>query len=507
METEQPFGYRDIYQTPKSLLYQGLDIEDLPLPPSARHYDWQLWGEDVTEDLETIQPWEEQPASLSTLYDYHDFPVQLRPGTALPAANSSAKPSTRAGLTGASGAQSKGTPSDRVNSQVPTDVERGQWLREYSYAHPLDVQMNLSVPINAPPVDMLLNLKRDSVPVVSLSVLTPTEVRRLQRDYHDMRNLVLSRTERCPYPGCGAVYPANQPMAMRLHLQDKHVAEKCNFCEEPLFQHWPDEQRYQHYVEKHLGELKAMFTDVADDEIEIPDKRRTDRCRERRWKFCSRCGRDHSALDATADRTQHDNVCYPGAQDREADWSACQACGDKIREGQRHVHGAPVRSGQYCEGCALPLGLFSKGYRVKHYHFCKGHGRDNAKYCPWCGVELDQNFDARLKHIEGCSRKPSHDAEGPIDTESGCYFLPGLSRVATPRSSLHREQESRGKRPRAAEAAKEDSPRKQRSKKSAANPRHLHPFPQNCANPSQSQKQLTTHSHKRGSTTSRLYRQ
>ncbi|KAK3305630.1 uncharacterized protein B0T15DRAFT_379455, partial [Chaetomium strumarium] len=233
METGQPFGYRDIYQTPTDVLYQALDKDHLPLPPSARHYDWQLWGEVVTPHLDTIQPWEEQPASLSTLYDYASFPVQLRSGTTSSSANRTAKGTNRADVISGSSDQSEDTSTDRASFPVLTDIERGQRLREYSYAHPLDVQTNLAVPINAPPVDMLLNLKHDSVPVVSLSVLTPTEVRRLQRDYHDMRNLVLSRTERCPYPDCGAVYPANQPMAMHLHLQDKHVAEKCNFCDEP----------------------------------------------------------------------------------------------------------------------------------------------------------------------------------------------------------------------------------------------------------------------------------
>ncbi|KAK4237536.1 hypothetical protein C8A03DRAFT_34516 [Achaetomium macrosporum] len=471
LETKQTFGYRDIYQTPTSLLYHALEKEHLPLPPSGRHYDWQLWGEAVTPHLDTFQPWEEQPASLSTIYDYSAFSVQLLPDTGLPPANRNAQ-GTKTSDVASSGDQSKQGAADSVRFPAVTDVERGQRLREYSYAHPLDVQTNLSVPINAPPVDMLLNLRQDSVPVVSLSVLTPTEVRRLQRDYHDMRNLVLSRTERCPYPGCGAVYPANQPLAMQQHLQDKHVAEKCNFCEKPLFQHWPREQRYQHYVEKHSDILKSMVADVADDEVEIPDKRRTDRLREGRWKFCSRCGRDHSVLNSPPDRTQHDNVCYPGVQDREADWSACEVCGDRIQpEGQPHVHGEIVRSGEYCEKCALPLGLFSEGYRTKHRQFCKGHGRDNAKYCPWCCVELDREFDARLQHIEGCPRKPSPDAEGPIDTESGCYFLPSLSRVATPRSSLNQEQESRRKSPEAAEAAEACSSSKERSKK----PKHSLP--------------------------------
>ncbi|AEO68194.1 uncharacterized protein THITE_2145404 [Thermothielavioides terrestris NRRL 8126] len=211
--TGQPFGYRDIYDTPRALLYQALEKDQFP--SSARHFDWQLWGEDVTPQLKTVRPWEEQPESLSAFYEHDEFPLKPPPGTRQVSAYRDAHET----------GEPRNRPVERTAGfQVVTDVERGQRLREYSYAHPLDVQMHTSIPINAPPVDALLNLRQDSVPVVSLSVLTPTEVRRLQRDYHDMRNLVLSRTERCPYADCDAMYPANQPSAMQQHLQEKHRA-------------------------------------------------------------------------------------------------------------------------------------------------------------------------------------------------------------------------------------------------------------------------------------------
>ncbi|KAL2015206.1 hypothetical protein VTK56DRAFT_6071 [Thermocarpiscus australiensis] len=97
-----------------------------------------------------------------------------------------------------------------IKFEAVTDVEKGLQLREHSYAHPLDVQMNKAIPINVPPVDALFNLRLHSVPVVSLSVLTPTEIRRLQRDYHDMRNLVLSRIKRCLCQGCNTMIPVSK---------------------------------------------------------------------------------------------------------------------------------------------------------------------------------------------------------------------------------------------------------------------------------------------------------
>jgi hypothetical protein len=364
----------------------------------------------------------------------------------------------------------KRQPGD-LEFRLETNVERGQRLREHSYAHPLDVRMHMSVPVNAPPVDLLLKVGHDSVPVVSLSVLTPTEVRRLQRDHHDMRNLVLSRIQRCPYPDCGAVYPANQPAAMQQHLREKHVAMKCNFCDEPLFEHWSTQQRYQHFMQKHWHVLRSMVPQEGDDQhVQIFDKGRVDHEIEGRWSFCPRCGRDHSILDLAADRQHHDNVCYPGAQNRKTDWSACGACGKRIHEGaegERHAHRANV-DGQapFCEGCALPLGLFSEAYRVKHLSFCRGHGRDDAKYCPWCGVELAEDVDERLVHIENCARKPGPDAQGPIDMAA--YFFPGSNPVPAAEIVEEERPAKRRRTDRAAEATAQAS--KTTPKKSAPQP-------------------------------------
>ncbi|KAK4149934.1 hypothetical protein C8A00DRAFT_37465 [Chaetomidium leptoderma] len=487
-EPKLPFGYRNIYQTPDSLLYRSLNR---PIPASRqRHYDWQLWKDEVAPHLKAIQPWEKQPEPLTTFFTPDMFPLRPPPGTTLPSA--AQEPPAPASHTPPRATRPVGAnianPSlqslpqrlpDSVRFRSVTGVERGQHLRARSYAHPLDVQMHKSMAVNAPPVDRLLNLGHDSVPVVSLSVLTPTEVRRLQKDHHDMRNLVLSRTERCPYSDCDAVYPTNNPSAMQKHLQDKHVAEKCNFCDEALFAHWLPEQRYQHFVMKHSKILNSLVAQNADDHIQIPDKKRTDRTREGNWKFCSRCGRDHSALDVVADRTQHDNICYPGVQDRVTNWSACGTCGDRLSEdlhdrsggSETHFHREEVdKERPFCEHCALPLGLFTEAYAVKHLSFCKGHGRDNAKYCPWCGIELVPDLDGRMKHIEECIEKPPHDAEGPIDTVYRSYFLPNRSRVS---STSSRTKDRPAKRPRTAEpgaVGSETHKPRQKKPKTAAPP-------------------------------------
>ncbi|KAK3292893.1 uncharacterized protein B0H64DRAFT_464638 [Chaetomium fimeti] len=455
LKSKQPFGFNDIYETPDALLYHQLHQGKIPV--SKRHYDWQLNEKHVSNELGTVQPWEEQPIPLSTLYALTRFPLRPPPGTKLPVAvegSREPKPNTLR-----SDDAHVRTPHDSMNSfgfRPVTDVEKGQRLRERSYAHPLDVRMHMSVPINAPPVDRLLDLKHDSVPVVSLSVLTPTEVRRLQRDYHNMRNLALSRIQRCPYPNCDAVYPANKAEKMEKHLQEKHLAEKCNFCDEQLFAHWTPEWRYHHMVERHSDVLGSYVHEREDDSVRIPDEGRTDRTREGSWIYCSRCGRHHIMLNVGADRQHHDNVCYPGVQEKESDWVACGTCGDRITDASVHDHDDSEDADaekRFCEECALPLGPFSEIYRSKHLAFCKGHGRDDAQYCPWCGIQLDDDLEARMEHIGGCGNLPFLHAEGPIDMARRAYFPPGRGRVAATSGRAGEQATKRRRNEKAAEVA------------------------------------------------------
>ncbi|KAH6847572.1 hypothetical protein B0I37DRAFT_325941 [Chaetomium sp. MPI-CAGE-AT-0009] len=465
LKTEQPFGFNDIYETPDAVLYHKLNRDKIPV--SRRHYDWQLNGKDVTNELNTVQPWEKQPEPLSMFYDFGYYPLRLPPGTKLPAAVERPGEPEEPNATRSDDPHVR-MPHDSMDSlgfRPVTDVEKGQRLRERSYAHPLDVRMQMSVPINAPPVDKLLDLRHDSVPVVSLSVLTPTEVRRLQRDYHNMRNLALSRIERCPYPNCDAVYPANETGNMEKHLQDKHLAEKCNFCDEQLFAHWPPEWRYHHMVQKHSDVLASYVPQSEDDMVRIPGQGRTDRTREGFWAYCSRCGRHHAMLNVPADRHHHDNVCNPGVQHQESDCVACGTCGGRITDASVHNHGDSEDADaakHFCEDCALPLGSFSEAYRSKHLAFCKGHGRDDARHCPWCGIQLGDDFEARMQHIDGCDKLPSLHAEGPIDMVQRAYFPQGHGRVAV---ASRRAGERATKRRRTEKVAEEGSKAQKRQMK------------------------------------------
>jgi hypothetical protein len=431
LNTTQAFGYRDIYQTPDSSLYFA--VKEDQTPESKRHYDLQMLGEDASEQLQTVQPWEEQPESLSTTFgDPGKFALRPPPDhksapgpKRSPAQRAKAETRIRRPPRLMRNWLLEG-PEESVEFRAETGVEEGQRMREHSYAHALDVHSHMSIPVNAPPVDKLLDLGLDSMPVIANSVLTPNEVRKLQEDHRNMRDIVLSRAQRCPFRDCGELFPVGDSAdAIEQHLQDKHVAEKCNFgCGEPLFAYWAPEQRYQHFVQEHSAVLRSMVPTENDYRLELPGRKRTVRAGEGQWNFCLRCGRNHATLDAPADRANHDHVCYPGALDRDPDWLACGICGEGLHGG---IHGGGVthkhkegveEDTPFCGDCGLPLGRFSDAYQVKHLSFCKGRGRGRTKYCPWCGIQLDGDFDARTEHMEGCPRKPSDKAKGPVDTGS-----------------------------------------------------------------------------------------
>ncbi|KAK3995293.1 hypothetical protein QBC44DRAFT_234386 [Cladorrhinum sp. PSN332] len=206
---EQPFGFRVIYDTETSLLYRKTDRANLP--PHTHHYDYQLNNENATVELMTVSPKEHQLGEHLTpdyeLKSSQDFILQIPEKEFNSFVNNNKNNDMNMAMS--------------ISEDVQT-YPRGPHLRELSYTQPLSVQTNQALPMNAPPVEPLLNLGSSSLPIVSLSVLTPTEVRKLQINFTHMRNMLLSRSEKCPYEGCGAIIALRDPNLMRQHLKDEH---------------------------------------------------------------------------------------------------------------------------------------------------------------------------------------------------------------------------------------------------------------------------------------------
>ncbi|KAJ4400970.1 hypothetical protein N0V85_005622, partial [Neurospora sp. IMI 360204] len=465
----QPFGYRDIYKIKDAdVLYRSLsNKDDLPNANSLRFgRDYQLWAEEVPwshGELRTIQPSDHQPqpAPGTTASQQSRTPqaaVEVHQDNPNPMGFALNLPPPRPTHTGVFSASSKLD----LNAMNPS--EKGRFLREFSYANPLTVDFVQGIPVHIPPIDQLLDCKFDSTPRLANGVLTPSETRLLQQKYFEMRSIMLEREEKCQFPGCDAAFPYGSGLMAR-HIKGAHTAEKCNFCADPLYQHWTVAQRFQHFASKHADILGALQTTrpingaAANDDHPNPFQFQ----RELTWGFCCRCGRDHSVLASKLDRFHHDLVCYPGAAHHEIHpWKACTVCGERIHtddpssaKAHKHpdvAHGPGIKP-DFCAQCGLELRKLEVADREKHAHFCRGHcggkGRAsssfNVRFCPWCGLEMEMTTTtsadgsktidvvAAQRHIDSCVAKPEDDKRtfGPIHPVSHLAYYYGVPKGAT----------------------------------------------------------------------------
>lgn len=313
--------------------------------------------------------------------------------------------------------------------------ERQREMREATYANPPSVHKENKIPQNAPPLEKMLQFGSDNVPSISLGVLTPTEQRNLQTSYYNMRNTLLERSQKCPYSGCDRVISLGEEDRMQQHLAEAHMGDSCNFCDEVLYQHWTVNQRRAHFLSNHIDLFLDMHHVQDDNSFKAAPRPhgQVDYDRESRYTYCPRCGREHTTLDAQADREHHDLVCYPGAP--EGDWIACHKCGVLHSRIERHQcrKVANTMEWPYCARCGLGMGLFSDLYRGRHQLHCMGFRTEDVRRCPWCQQDLEEgpNSLVKLSHIEHCGLKPAPAAQGPLDPETGkpWPYKPALKEV------------------------------------------------------------------------------
>lgn len=140
-----------------------------------------------------------------------------------------------------------------------SDRER-TWATQPSIFDNINGRLNptghrFGIPINAPPSEQVLRTF-SSVPMVSKAILTPTEQARLQKDFWDLRNVILWRVSTCPYENCDFTYRFDDPASFKTHLQFQHQIQHCTLCDEPLFQWWSRDQRLKHLKTAHGRELR-----------------------------------------------------------------------------------------------------------------------------------------------------------------------------------------------------------------------------------------------------------
>ncbi|KAM7191715.1 hypothetical protein V8F20_009192 [Naviculisporaceae sp. PSN 640] len=420
---DQRFGEFEIYNTPAKQLYVGLDKENQP--GHKRYYDYQMRGENASIKLPTRQPG--GVAHEKVPVDRKGRPITDKPTQTKIEKFKVTQP---------------GHSLDFLNDPSFTSLQKALQLREYSYFHPLDIHINNSIPINAPPLENIIDIGKDSTPKLSLGVLTPSEVRRLKKDYFNLRNILLDRTQVCPYAGCNQTYGVTQVLELQQHLNESHgTKEKCPFCDDLLFPFWSKSQRGLHIAQAHPNIIPGLH-DQEQDEDE--DEDRNNHSSESHWIYCVRCGRDHTLLNQPLDRTHHDKICQFGLLTSQyqppngpGDWEICTTCGAYIPKtaGGHHAHHKPEPyiDAPYCYTCGIGLGGFSKEYGDLHMGHCKGYGSGRLgdfKYCCWCrGVfgDLGKENEGEkavewLGHVRRCEARPEEGNGGSGLEESETWL-------------------------------------------------------------------------------------
>ncbi|KAM7194372.1 hypothetical protein V8F33_007260, partial [Rhypophila sp. PSN 637] len=380
--TEQPFGYFDIYNLPARDLYRH--VLEVHYPKKQRYYDYQMDAKNASERLPTREPAGEARKNVRD-------PLSKKPPTSQPDADTAARPGT---VIRAS-SKKAGYSLDFMHDPAYTDLQKALQMREYSYFHPLDVRMENKIPINAPPLEHIVK-KGSSTPKMAVGVLTPSETRTLQRHYYRMRNILLDRVQKCPHARCDYTFAVTQEAELQRHLSDAHATkEKCPFCESLDFPFWSKSQQAVHIKDAH-SDLAGVRKPLAKSQRPAMPSPLDG---EDNWLYCARCGRHHVILNSDLDRTQHDQICYFGALDEyheddpEDDWEVCTECGVHIPVAAGGEH-SPHKPGlhpnkQYCYKCGLGLGQFVEDYRNLHVGTCKGYGsgshrQGDFQFCPWC---------------------------------------------------------------------------------------------------------------------------
>ncbi|KAK4217560.1 hypothetical protein QBC37DRAFT_369983 [Rhypophila decipiens] len=441
--TEQPFGYFDIYSLPPRDLYRSLTAESYP--KKQRYYDYQMYNQNASERLPTREPAGDARTNVRD-------PTNVKPPTPRPVTDTKVRPGTQIRAS----SKKAGYGLDFMHDPAYSDLQKALQMREYSYFHPLDVRLENKIPINAPPLEHIVK-KGSSTPKMAVGVLTPSETRKLQRDYYRMRNVLLDRVQKCPHVRCDYTFAVTQEAELQRHFSEVHATkEKCPFCESLDFPFWTKSQQAAHIRGAHLDlvprnvvpdsptsptipnppapqpqgvpkpkgprtttvfdsfgeEPEPMGGDTLSPDEAEPMKlsfkgKRSPAFRpkqtkavtrnkslakgprpakpspldgEDNWQYCARCGRNHAILNSDLDRTQHDQICYFGALDE-------------------YHEDDPEDDWEVCTECGVHIPVAAGGQHSPH----KPGLHPNKQYCYKCGLGLGQFVEEyRNLHVGIC---------------------------------------------------------------------------------------------------------
>ncbi|RYP84408.1 hypothetical protein DL769_001197 [Monosporascus sp. CRB-8-3] len=302
-----------------------------------------------------------------------------------------------------------------------------------------------AMPLHGAPVESVIRTG-PYMPGVTIAMRTPTEVARLQREVHSLRNQLLDRTRECPYADCRTgPFSFEDAEGLDQHLREEHYVLKCFLCitDETLLPHYDQQSIRKHFMTRHYSDLKELFSQdgvpqgtkgkgkASNEETlrELLGANALDTINKNKlmlFHFCDRCGRDQFLLDDPADRRHHDKVCKVLTNSRERTDNIlrdtfCKFCGRKQVVTTNRKGYAPCKCGQkrkdafdpgnVCSKCGLNYAdeknPMARPYREIHETLCRKPSGDMWQFCGFCGFALLGAGDlVKRNHLHSCEQRP-----------------------------------------------------------------------------------------------------
>ncbi|KAI0975198.1 hypothetical protein F4678DRAFT_484910 [Xylaria arbuscula] len=151
----------------------------------------------------------------------------------------------------------------RNSKNTSAEAERVRKLRSRAFTSVSSIFTNPLkpvLPLYGPPLESVIKTG-PSMPGVSIAMLTPTEVLRLQKEVHSLRFQLLDRTRECPYADCDRYFTFSDGEGLDRHVREDHNTLRCFLCDKDqnLLPYYNTDKIKEHFVNEHLDEILKAY--------------------------------------------------------------------------------------------------------------------------------------------------------------------------------------------------------------------------------------------------------
>ncbi|KAI0906045.1 hypothetical protein F4823DRAFT_566138 [Ustulina deusta] len=151
----------------------------------------------------------------------------------------------------------------RNSKNTKAEAERMRALRSRAFTEVSSIFTNPLkpvMPLYGPPLETIIKTG-PSMPGVSIAMMTPTEMLRLQKEAHSLRFQLLDRTRVCPYADCDRYFTFADGAGLDRHVREDHNILRCFLCDknEHLLPYYNTDKIKEHFVTEHLDEILRSY--------------------------------------------------------------------------------------------------------------------------------------------------------------------------------------------------------------------------------------------------------